>query len=106
MVPAAFVSHSFSVSCNEYRVVLPLLPTAIAAFNTGFLQYYVSGRPYHPEDFRQSFEQLEALNKNRSTGAIPDELCLHGQDEAPSSQAPPPGSKAICYQALHTLGWT
>lgn len=67
-VSAASVSRGVSVSNNEYRVVLALLPTGIAAPNTVFLQCDVSESSYRLEEFRRSSEQVGLHNETATVG--------------------------------------
>ncbi|XP_077564041.1 uncharacterized protein LOC144179524 [Haemaphysalis longicornis] len=66
---SAAAGRGLSVSSDEYRVLLPPLPTGNAALNTVFLHCDVSGRPYRINDFEDEMERLGVIQDVASIGA-------------------------------------
>lgn len=56
-------------STDDYRVVLPALPSGIFAANTVFLHCDVTGRPYRVEHFRAELERLGVMKETAAIGA-------------------------------------
>ncbi|XP_072145969.1 uncharacterized protein [Dermacentor andersoni] len=57
-----------SASSNEYRVVLPRLPTGKLVVDSVFLHADLSGRPYRAQDFRDALRNVIDLNERSSIG--------------------------------------
>ncbi|XP_037505537.2 uncharacterized protein LOC119381855 [Rhipicephalus sanguineus] len=58
-----------AASDNEYRVVLPSLPSGSLVLNTVFMHGDVRARPYRVEDFRDTLSDLKLLPEVSSLGA-------------------------------------
>ncbi|KAH9367286.1 hypothetical protein HPB48_017215 [Haemaphysalis longicornis] len=65
----AAAGRGLSVSSDEYRILLPPLPTENSALNTVFLHCDVSGRPYRINDFEDEMERLGVIQDVASIGA-------------------------------------
>ncbi|XP_075547734.1 uncharacterized protein LOC142582201 [Dermacentor variabilis] len=58
-----------TVSAEDYKVILPQLPTGNASLNTVFLHCDVSARPYRINDFEEEIERLQVVKDVASIGA-------------------------------------
>ncbi|KAM7310908.1 uncharacterized protein ISCGN_007816 [Ixodes scapularis] len=56
-------------SADDYKILLPCLPSEAATVNSVFLHCDVTGRPYRIEDFREELQRLQILGDVGSFGA-------------------------------------
>ncbi|XP_040079103.1 uncharacterized protein LOC115330832 [Ixodes scapularis] len=56
-------------SADDYKILLPSLPSEAATVNSVFLHCDVTGRPYRIEDFREELQRLQILGDVASFGA-------------------------------------
>lgn len=57
-------------SSNEYKVVLPPMPTGSTCLNSVLLHCDLKGRPYRIEDFREELKRIAVLNDIVALGAF------------------------------------
>ncbi|XP_040071063.1 uncharacterized protein LOC120843703 [Ixodes scapularis] len=67
-VITAFAGRGSSAADN-YRIILPPLPSGIVTTNSLFLHCDVTGRPYRIDDFREELQRLQVLGDVASFGA-------------------------------------
>lgn len=66
---SAATGRGSTVSAEDYKVILPQLPTGNMSLNTVFLHCDVSARPYRINDFEEECERLQVVKDVVSIGA-------------------------------------
>ncbi|XP_037576921.1 uncharacterized protein LOC119459168 [Dermacentor silvarum] len=66
---SAATGRGSTVSAEDYKVILPQLPTGNMSLNTVFLHCDVSARPYRINDFEEECERLQIVKDVVSIGA-------------------------------------